>query len=351
MRLITFSPPEAGATRGSRPERVGVLHHGAVVDLYAASFADAARRGLGVEDAAAHAGRHTPRDMVAFFAAADGRRRAEQVVAAALAAQEAGDADAGPSGEPAVRPQDSVRTLAPVPRPRRIRDYLCYPAHLKLTSEVFPEVFSAMPIAWKGNPDTVVGPGEPLRWPAYTDQLDFELELGFYVGRPGQDIAVHDAWSHIAGVTVFNDVSARDIQFYEMGMNLGPAKGKDFCTAMGPCVVTLDEIDPLDIRVSARVNGETWVTTDTSTAAYSFAEVLAWASYGEPVHPGEFLATGTVDGGCGLELDRWLRPGDVVELEAEGIGVLRNPVGAKEAAPSGAGLPGFTGAPRADGHR
>lgn len=350
MRLITFVPPEA-AQHGARVHRVGVLHGAAVVDLYAAVFAAAVRRGLDADAARVHAAWQAPKDMVAFFESADGGRGfAERTVAAALAAEESGDENAGPFAEKAVREHASVQVLAPVPRPRRIRDYLCYPAHIALTAKALPEAFSAMPIGWKGNSETVIGPGEPLLWPAYTDQLDFELELGFYVSRPARDLTVKDAWSHIGGVTIFNDVSARDIQFYEMGLNLGPAKGKDFCTAMGPCVVTLDEIDPLDVGVSVRVNGDTWMTSSTSTAAYTFAEVLAWASYGEPVYPGEFLATGTVDGGCGLELDRWIKPGDVVELEAAGIGVLRNPVGDKQQAPEGAGLPTYTGAPRVGGH-
>ncbi|MFE2187699.1 fumarylacetoacetate hydrolase family protein [Streptomyces sp. NPDC059455] len=183
-------------------------------------------------------------------------------------------------------------------------------------------------------------------WPSYTEQLDFELELGFFTSGGGVDLTPEKAASKIAGVTIFNDVSARDIQMFEMGLTLGPSKGKDFCTAMGPCVLTMDEVDEWSIEMTARVNGETWATGTTANRQFSFAEVLAWASLDEPVHAGEFFALGTVGGGCGLELDRWIKPGDVVELEAAGVGVLRNPVGARRAAHRGAGVPSFTGAPR-----
>ncbi len=192
----------------------------------------------------------------------------------------------------------------------------------------------------------MVGPDAPLLWPAYSDQLDFELELGFYVAGSGVDLSVEAASRHIAGVTIFNDVSARDIQMLEMSMMIGPSKSKDFCNVMGPCLTTMDEIDEFAIELVARVNGEEWARGTSAGRRYSFAEVLAWASYAEPVVPGEFLAVGTVGGGCGLELDRWIQPGDVVELEASGIGVLRNMVGARQPVRAGVGLPSYTGAPR-----
>lgn len=347
MRLVTFTD----SARGVLGQRIGVLHENDVVDLYAAEFSKARRNGDDVEASRLIAARRAPADMVAFFdSGEDGRRRADLAVGNAVIADEVGDDNAGPFGEAAVRPATSVRLCAPVPRPRRIRDYLCYSDHLTGAGLTVPPAFAAFPICYKCNVETVVGPEETLRWPVYSEQLDFELELGVFVSRPGRDIAVEDATKHIGGVTIFNDVSARDIQLYEMSLNIGTSKGKDFCTAMGPCVATLDELDPDDIKVTARINGETWVTSSNATARYSFAEVLAWASYGEPVYSGEFLATGTVGGGCGLELDRWIAPGDVVELEAEGIGVLSNPVGQRETAPPGAGLTSYVSAPRAGTH-
>ena len=129
-------------------------------------------------------------------------------------------------------------------------------------------------------------------------------------------------------------------------MMIGPSKSKDFCNVMGPCLTTIDELDEVAIELVARVNGEEWARGTSAGRRYSFAEVLAWASYAEPLVAGEFLAVGTVGGGCGLELDRWIQPGDVVELEASGIGVLRNVVGARQSARSDVGLSSYTGAPR-----
>ncbi len=252
-----------------------------------------------------------------------------------------------PDGAPAVLPRDTVRLLAPVPRPRRIRDYLTYSDHAAGSGLPVPPAFTSMPICYKCNTETVIGPGEPLLWPSYTGQLDFELELGFFTSGGGVNLPPDQAAGLIAGVTIFNDVSARDIQLFEMSLSIGPSKGKDFCTAMGPFVLTMDEVDEWAVEMTARVNGETWATGTTRNRQFSFAEVLAWASLDEPVHPGEFLALGTVGGGCGLELDRWIQPGDLVELEASGVGVLSNPVGARQIAPRGAGVPSYTGAPPA----
>ncbi len=348
MRLVTFTTPALPAGQC----RVGVLAEGRVVDIFAACYARARQRGDSPAEAHHTASAMAPPDMVAFFAAGDlGRRTAGSAVAFAIDALRAGDDIAGPAGEAAAPLEGDVRLLAPVPRPRRVRDYLTYEAHAAGAGLALPEAFTRMPICYKCNVETIIGPGDPVVWPAYTDQLDFELEVGFFTGRGGRNISAADAPAHIAGVTLFNDFSARDIQLYEMALTIGPSKGKDFCTAMGPCVLTMDEVDEFDIACTARVNGEVWAAGTTGNRRFSFAEVLAWASYGEDVYPGEFLAVGTVGGGCGLELDRWIKPGDVVELEAAGIGVLRNPVGAKEQALPGAGLPSYTGSPRAAARR
>jgi len=249
-----------------------------------------------------------------------------------------GDTRRGPGGEAVVHEPGSVKLLAPVPRPRRIRDYLTYPAHAAASGLALPEAFAAMPICYKGNVDSVIGPDEEVVWPAFRAQLDYELELGFYTGKGGRNIPVEEAGDYIAAVTIFNDVSARDIQMFEMSLRIGPSKGKDFCNVMGPCAVTPDEIDEFNLKMQARVNGEVWTDAVSRERQFSFAEIVAWASYCEDIYPGEFMAVGTVGGGCGLELDRWLKPGDVVELEVEGIGVLRNRYGQKEQVPANAGL-------------
>jgi len=285
-------------------------------------------------------------EMVAFFGSGDdGLRNAGQALEIARNHWERGDALTDEAGSPVVHTLDEVRLLAPVPRPRRVRDYLTYTSHAAGSGLAVPAAFEAMPICYKCNVETIVGPGEPLLWPSYTDQLDFELELGFFTSGGGRDLTLDEAQHRIAGVTIFNDVSARDIQFFEMSLTIGPSKGKDFCTAMGPCVLTMDDVDEWSIEMSARVNGEVWASGSTKQRQFSFAEVLAWASLDEEVYPGEFFGLGTVGGGCGLELDRWIQPGDVVELEASGVGVLRNPVGDKQIRREGAGVASYRGSP------
>lgn len=334
MRLVTFDT-------GAGPE-LGVLHGDLVVRPAAALRAHQVyRNGPSTVSRAAE----LPEEMVAFFqAGARGRALAAEAVAVVEEQGARGD-ELHDGGRPVAHPVADIRILAPVPRPPRVRDYLTYKAQASGSGLATPPALAAMPICYKCNADSIIGPDEPLLWPSYTEQLDFELEVGFFTCQGGRDLTPEQAADHIAGVTIFNDVSARDIQFFEMSQSIGPSKGKDFCTAMGPCVLTIDEVDEWDIRLSARVNGETWASGTTADRQFSFAEVLAWASLDEDVRPGEFLAVGTVGGGCGLELDRWIRPGDVVELEASGIGTLRNPVGERRVPPPGAGLRTYQGAP------
>jgi 2-keto-4-pentenoate hydratase/2-oxohepta-3-ene-1,7-dioic acid hydratase in catechol pathway len=343
MRLVTFSDASDRA-------RFGVLHGDAVVDPDLVLRADQALRSGSKDPGDDGSGAdHEPlvaRDMVAFFeSGAQGRALAEQALALADHYRQRGDELTAPDGTRAVLPVADVRLLAPVPRPRRIRDYLTYTEHAAGSGLAVPPAFAAMPICYKGNVETVIGPDEPLLWPSYTGQLDFELELGFFTSGGGRDLTPAEAADRIAGVTIFNDVSARDIQFFEMSLTIGPSKGKDFCTAMGPCVLTMDEVDEWAIQMSARVNGEVWAAGTTKNRQFSLAEVLAWASLDEAVYPGEFFGLGTVGGGCGLELDRWIQPGDIVELEASGVGVLRNPVGAPRPRPAGAGVASYRGSP------
>jgi 2-keto-4-pentenoate hydratase/2-oxohepta-3-ene-1,7-dioic acid hydratase in catechol pathway len=241
-----------------------------------------------------------------------------------------------------VRKLADVRLLTPVPRPRRVRDYLTHIAHYTQSFGTdVPAPLRQFPVSYNCNHEAIFGPEDVITWPAFTDQLDFELELGFFVARGGRNIASKNASAHIAGVSIFNDVSARDIQGFEMTALCGPAKGKNFASVIGPAVLTFDEVDADALKVAARVNGEVWTQGSAGAQEYSFEDVLAWASYGEDVHPGEFIATGTVGNGCGVELGRWIQEGDVVELEAEGIGVLRNRIGVREVPPADAGLPTY----------
>ena len=192
-------------------------------------------------------------------------------------------------------------------------------------------------IAAARGPSSITGHEAVVTWPNYTQKLDFELEWGVYIGKTGKNISVAEASEYIAGYTIYNDISARDIQFRHMTMALGPAKGKDFDNSniMGPCLVTPDEIgDPYNLRMIARVNGEVWADGNTSDMYYSFEEMISFVSQSETLHPGEFLGSGTVGKGCGWELDRWIQPGDVIELEVENIGVLSNQIGEPEVNPA-----------------
>lgn len=243
----------------------------------------------------------------------------------------------------------SVRLRAPVPVPVQMRDSLTFELHLrqaratmsKLTpgvpdvdpaDVVLPQVWYDQPIYYKGNRFSVSGPEDTIIWPQGETRLDYELELGMITSRGGQDIKAADGQDHVFGFLVFNDFSARDHQMLEMAGGLGPAKGKDWKTAnaMGPCLVTKDEIgDGSGLEMIARVNGEEWSRGNSSSMHHSFGRILEHVSRDEEVRAGEFFGSGTVGGGCGLELNRYLNPGDVVELEIEGIGILRNRVADK----------------------
>ena len=230
-----------------------------------------------------------------------------------------------------------VRLLAPLPVPSQIRDFLCFEEHLKnsfaqaakLTGEQreIPAVWYQQPIYYKANRFSVSGPEADVVWPSYSQVMDYELELACVIGTGGRDIATADAAGHIFGFTIFNDASARDAQMIEMGGALGPAKGKDFDTGnvFGPWIVTPDELgDPYALEMVARVNGEEWSRGSSSSMHHRFEDMIAFVSRSETLHPGEILGSGTVGGGCGLEQGRFLSDGDVIELEIDGIGVLRN---------------------------
>ncbi len=237
----------------------------------------------------------------------------------------------GPEGEAVVYARDSVHLLAPLPNPTSLRDFIAFEEHIAATSKrrgqpIPPEWYKA-PVYYKGNHRTIIGPDEDLAWPLETTKLDYELELACVIGRQGRDISEREAQGYIAGYTVMNDFSARDVQFQEMACRLGPAKGKDFATAIGPCLVTPDEIPDLNaLTMVARVNGKAWSKGRFGSIHWSFAQMIAHVSRGETLYPGDLFGSGTVGGGCGLEMDRYLSPGDVVELEIESIGTLRTRV-------------------------
>jgi 2-keto-4-pentenoate hydratase/2-oxohepta-3-ene-1,7-dioic acid hydratase in catechol pathway len=254
----------------------------------------------------------------------------------------------------AILDRSAVKLLAPIPAPPQMRDFLCFEKHLQQAFKaarsvrargspdpeaamkdmeakgvlVVPQAWYERPLYYHPNRLNVIGTDEDVHWPAYSKLIDFELEFGCYIGRPGRDIPKENARNHIFGYTIFNDFSARDEQVKEMPGQLGPGKGKDFDggNAMGPCLVTADEIDPYQLTMICRVNGEEWGRGNSSEMGWKFEDCIAHVSRAGTIHSGEFFASGTVGNGCGLEQMRFLKSGDVVELEVEGIGILRNRV-------------------------
>lgn len=330
MRLVTFETENGAA-------RLGALFDGdgKVADL-----------------AAAHHGRHgrAAEHLDSMQALIDGGPLALELAAAMLE-------HAKRDGTGAHARAD-VRLLAPLPRPVQMRDFLCFEEHLRnsfaraldmMTAGspepekaraaieasgrfAIPAVWYEIPIYYKCNRMAVIGTEQDIVWPRYAAVLDYELEFAAVVGKRGVDIPRERAREHIFGYTIFNDVSARDYQMKEMSGSLGPAKGKDFDTAnvLGPCIVTADEIDPYAQTMVARINGEEWSRGSSSTMKHRFEDCIAHVSQCETIYPGEILGSGTVGGGCGIELGRSLSPGDLIELELDGIGILRNRIVRKD---------------------
>jgi 2-keto-4-pentenoate hydratase/2-oxohepta-3-ene-1,7-dioic acid hydratase in catechol pathway len=225
---------------------------------------------------------------------------------------------------------EEARLLVPL-LPGSLRDFLAFEDHVERGSarrgEPVPEPWYEMPMYYKGNHRSVFGPDEEIPWPPYTEELDYELEVAAVLGGRGRDLDERGAAALIFGYTLMNDWSARDIQRKEMAVRLGPAKGKDFATSLGPCIVTADELDPGAVRLDARVDGELWSQGSLGEAHWTFPQMIAHVSRGEDVWPGDVYGSGTFGGGCGVDLGRFLWPGAVVELEGQGLGVLRNRVG------------------------
>lgn len=325
MKLVTF---EVQTPLGP-VERLGALLEDQIVDLQ--SGFGAYLHAEGEPQPLRLAATDIPPDMRAFLETGQcGWSAARRAVSLAQAAQSAGERPRGAQGETVLYDRAAVRLLAPIPRPASLRDFLAFEAHTKAgfarRGESIPEAWYQMPVYYKGNHRSIVGPDEDVRWPRYTEQLDYELELACVIGRKGRDIPVEEAPAYIAGYTVMNDWSARDIQRREMAVRLGPAKAKDFATSLGPCLVTPDELDSRNLRMVARINGEGWSEGNSGSSFWTFPQMIAHVSMEETIYPGDVLGSGTVGGGSGLELDRWLAPGDVVELEIEGIGRLTNRV-------------------------
>jgi 2-keto-4-pentenoate hydratase/2-oxohepta-3-ene-1,7-dioic acid hydratase in catechol pathway len=326
MKLVTF----AVSTPVGQIQRIGAIHQNKIIDLNMGYTRYLAEK-HGNSEAYELAGATLPPDMIAFLRRGEGGKSRAKLTIDYVAKYQVKGSLAGPRDEKILYEMGEVKLKAPVPRPNSLRDYLSFEGHSSLSGKrQLDKGWYEMPACYKGNPDTVIGPEEVILWPAFTDLLDYELEYGIYIGKEGKNIPRERAEDYIAGYTVFNDVSARDIQLREMlAGGLGPAKGKDTCSVMGPCLVTPDEVSPANLRMMARVNGELWSENNSGTAYWTWPQIIEFASMEETLYPGDFLGSGTVEHGCGMELNRWIQPGDVIELEVESIGTLRNRIGEK----------------------
>jgi fumarylacetoacetate (FAA) hydrolase len=250
---------------------------------------------------------------------------------------------------------DDAHILAPVPAPTSCRDGYAFRQHVAAARrnrkvDMIPE-FDQYPIFYFTNHNSIQGPGEILCMPDHFEKLDFELEAAIVICRHGRNIPAAEADEYIAGLMIMNDMSARRLQMEEMLLNLGPAKGKDFSTVIGPMLVTLDELEELEVpckenhtgkawnlSMKCRVNGVQVSEGNLSDMDWTFAEIIERCSYGVNLFPGDVIGSGTVGTGCFLELngtgklndpnyqEQWLQEGDVVEMEIDGLGKLSNTI-------------------------
>jgi 2-keto-4-pentenoate hydratase/2-oxohepta-3-ene-1,7-dioic acid hydratase in catechol pathway len=266
-----------------------------------------------------------------------------------LLAAEPGERERLAGRASAERALAEVQLLAPV-QPPTIRDFSVFEQHIEGVRRLadpdaeVPEVFYESPFCYFSNPHALTGPEDEIAVPPGCERLDLELEVAAVIGRDGRNLDPVDADRHIAGYTIFNDWSARDLQLAEMRLGLGTCKGKDFANTLGPWIVTADELEPhrdgdrLDLALRAEVNGVALGTDSLANMAWSFAELVSYASRGTWVRTSDVLGSGTCGYGCLLELwgregpdaHRPLQPGDTVALHVEGIGTLRNSVVAGE---------------------
>jgi fumarylacetoacetate (FAA) hydrolase len=252
-------------------------------------------------------------------------------------------------------PFADAQILAPVPHPSSCRDGYAFRQHVAAARrnrkvDMIPE-FDQSPIFYFTNHNSIQGPGEIICMPDHFNKLDFELEVAIVISKPGRNIKAAEADEYIGGLMIMNDMSARTLQMEEMLLNLGPAKGKDFSTVIGPMLVTLDELEQYEVpckenhtgkawnlNMKCRVNGIEVSQGNVADMDWTFAEIIERASYGVNLFPGDVIGSGTVGTGCFLELngtgklnnpdynEQWLQEGDIVEMEIDGLGVLSNTI-------------------------
>jgi 2-keto-4-pentenoate hydratase/2-oxohepta-3-ene-1,7-dioic acid hydratase in catechol pathway len=328
MKLYTYQV----ATKIGPFERIGAELNGKIVDLNlaCATYLTKAKD----PNPYASAAFYLPPHMIAFFEGGDTSKKMarESLEFVKDELQKNGQTE-GPRNEQILYSFGEVKLMAPVPRPNLVRDCIVFLEHFRGRWEKrgwpIPDVFYKYPPYATQSGAIIAGTGDPIWMPRYTKQLDFEMELGLYIGKKGIDIREEEAEQYIAGFTVFNDVSARDVQMEEGGMRMGPSKGKNFehGSIMGPCLVTPDEIDYNNLKMIVRINGELMAEDNSKDMYHKFPKILAHISQEEYLYPGDFIASGTCPHGTAQDtIKRWLQPGDVLELEIEGIGTIRNEI-------------------------
>ena len=328
MKLVTYRTPAATSDRTGRP---GALINSHVLDLGRAvpAFLAAESREL-----------TTPFSTDSVLSMLQQWDTAEQLLPMVIDWARSADSTA----ELFLR-VDEVELMAPVPRPTSMRDGYAFRQHVEAARrnrgvEMIPE-FDEFPVFYFTNHQAVTGPGFVEVLERHCEKLDFELECAIVVGREGRNIKASEADEYIAGYTIMNDWSARALQMKEMTMSLGPAKGKDFATSIGPFLATRDELaerridgpngERYDLTMVTRVNGTEVSRGNLKDMSWTFAQILERASYGVTLYPGDVIGSGTVGTGCFLELNGskitdnwWLKPGDVVDCEIDLLGTLTN---------------------------
>jgi fumarylacetoacetate (FAA) hydrolase len=333
MKLCTYRLANAvRTTAGTYASSFGFLQDGRIYDLPQGASAHLGSASLG--EAA------VGRSLLEFVRLARGARAVANELSALARSNKL------PVGTLSYAEQDCM-LLAPITRPPAMRDGYAFRQHVETARrnrglEMIPE-FDAFPVFYFTNHQAVVGPGALTVRKLHLDKLDFELEAAVVIGCEGRDLSVHDADKAIYGLTIMNDWSARTLQMEEMKLSLGPAKGKDFATGLGPYLVTIDELEPylertarglvFHMPMKAWVNGVQVSSGNVDQMNWTFSQILERISYGVTIYPGEVLGSGTVGTGCFLELNgskitqnQWLQPGDKVVLAIDGLGRLENHV-------------------------
>ena len=255
MKLCTFEI----RTPLGRFQRLGAVVNEGVIDLHSACTWHLVRKGEAQPHKLARA--LLPADMLAFLQGEITTMTfAEKTLEDVRQALKSGERPVGPNDETMIFEPAEITLKAPLPRPASIRDFYAFEQHVKKgfekRGEQMPPEWYEMPVYYKSGHWSIIGPEEAVHWPSFTEQFDYELELAAVIGKKGRNIKEEKALTYIAGFTVMNDFSARDMQRKEMKMRLGPAKGKDFATGFGPVIVTPDEIgDPYNLKMTARING------------------------------------------------------------------------------------------------